>query len=327
MNSLPPTEILIVGAGMAGLMAASELQRVGRNVLVIEESGGVGGRVASCQIGSATFDHGAQFFTARDPRFAAAVHGWLQAGVAPEWYRSSADRGAGHPRWRGQPALAAIPKHLGRHVQVLLRKALVSVRPELDGWVAQLRSGETIFADAVLLTPPVPVSLALLDVSRISLSPRIRARLENVAYERCLAVMAVLDGPSDIPAPGSLAAKDGPLSWVADSQKKGISNVPAVTLHATGAFSLAHWEDDRREVGRALLHAAGPWLRSNVIEYQVHGWRYSRAFALGEGSYVTLQKRRPLLMAGDAFVAPRIEGAAQSGWAAAEALKEMDGHG
>ena len=65
-------DVLVVGAGMAGLTAASELQQTNLNVLIIDKGRGVGGRLASRRIGPATFDHGAQFMTARDPRFAAA---------------------------------------------------------------------------------------------------------------------------------------------------------------------------------------------------------------------------------------------------------------
>jgi predicted NAD/FAD-dependent oxidoreductase len=321
------TEILIVGAGIAGLTAASELQRAGREVLVIESSANVGGRVASHQIQGATFDHGAQFITARDPRFVAAVDDWRQAGVAQEWYRSAAHRGGGHPRWRGDPAMAAIPAHLARRAALRLQTALVSLQLEPPFWVAELSSGETLSARAVLLTPPVPVSLALLDAGKVTLAPGTRARLEQAAYERCLAVMAVLDGPSGLPAPGGFAPREGPLAWIADSQMKGISPVPAVTLHATGAFSLAHWEDDRREAGSALVRAAQSWLRSSAVTFQVRGWPYSRAVSLIEPPCLTLHPDPPLLIAGDAFVAPRVEGAALSGWAAAEALKGMHGDG
>ena len=48
----------------------------------------------------------------------------------------------------------------------------------------------------------------------------------------------------------------GPIAWIADNQLKGISAEPAVTIHATHAFSPEHWDRDRQESGRALLAAA-----------------------------------------------------------------------
>lgn len=63
--------VLVVGTGMAGLIAASELHQAGHLVLVVDKDLGVGGRLASRRIGGANFDHEAQFMTARYPRFAA----------------------------------------------------------------------------------------------------------------------------------------------------------------------------------------------------------------------------------------------------------------
>lgn len=67
--SLPfTTDVLIIGAGLAGLSAANELKRAGHNVLIIDKGRGIGGRLAGRRIGDASFDHGAQFFTAREDR-------------------------------------------------------------------------------------------------------------------------------------------------------------------------------------------------------------------------------------------------------------------
>jgi predicted NAD/FAD-dependent oxidoreductase len=166
----------------------------------------------------------------------------------------------------------------------------------------------------------VPQSLAMLDAGGIVLAPEMRTRLAAIEYERCLAVMAVLDGPSRIPPPGGLAPAEGPIAWIADNQLKKISAEPAVTIHATHAFSLDHWDRERQESGRALLDAAAPWLGAGVRTFQVHGWRYSKPMRVDEEPCVLVTQSPPLMLAGDAFAGPRVEGAALSGFAAAEAL-------
>ena len=316
-------DILIVGAGMAGLAAATELRRAGRDLLVIDKGRGPGGRLASRRIGGATFDHGAQFLTARDPRFAAAVDRWRTFGVVEEWYRSIGDGTEGHPRWRGKPTMNEIARHLAREVPVLLEKRVVSLRRDRNRWVAKLESGETFRAGAALLTPPVPQSLAILKAGESALPPRETAHLVSVEYERCLAVLTVLDGPSRIPPPGGLSPGAGPIAWIADNQRKGVSGEPAVTIHATAAFSLEHWDRDRNDSGRELLRAARRWLGSAVTEFQVHGWRYSKPLRVEKSPCLVLGQSPPLVLAGDAFAGPRVEGAALSGWAAAEALKKV----
>lgn len=318
------TDILIVGAGMAGLSAADKLRARGREVLVIDKGRGVGGRLASRRIGGATFDHGAQFLTARVPRFAASVDRWLEEGVLEEWYRTSAEDPDGRPHWRGKPTMTAIAKHLAREVEVLLAKRMVSLRPLRAGWVAEVEGDETILASAVLLTPPVPQTLDLLESCWSNLSRETRERLEGIEYERCLAVLAVLDGPSRVPAPGMVRPPQGSIASMADNQTKGVSATPAVTIHGGPAFSLEHWDRDRQESGRELLQAAGPWLGSGVIDFQVHGWRHSKPLRVEESPCLVLSLSPPLVLAGDAFAGPRVEGAALSGWAAADALAPND---
>ena len=318
------TDVLIVGAGMAGLTAATKVQQNGHKVIVFDKGHGVGGRVASRRIGRATFDHGAQFMTARDPRFAATIDEWRRIGVVEEWYRNPVQGTEGHPRWRGKPTMNAVAKHLACGLNVLLDKRIVLVRSGAAGWVAELENGETVCAGAVLLTPPVPQSLALLDAGLVDIPPKERASLESIEYDPCLAIMLVLDGPSNIPPPGFLSPRQGPVAWIADNQMKGISATPAVTMHATAAFSREHWDRDQRESVRELLRAAETWLGSGIIELQVHCWRYSKPIRTNENPCLVLRRSPPLVLAGDAFAGPRLEGAVMSGWAAADALNHMN---
>ena len=284
------TDVLVIGAGMAGLMAAAELQRAGRSVLVLDKGRSVGGRLASRRIDDASFDHGAQFITTRDPRFAAVLEQGRQDGAMEEWCRGFAGGADGHARWRGKPAMSAVAKHIALGLDVHLEMPVNALRRAEDRWRAETTTGRTFTAGAVVLTPPVPQSLAMLDAGGIILAPEMRARLEAVEYERCLAVMAVLDGPSRIPPPGGLTPDGGPIAWIADNQLKGISAEPAVTIHATHASSVEHWDRDRQESGRALLDAAAPWLGAGVQTFQVHGWRYSKPMRVDDEPCVLVDK-------------------------------------
>jgi hypothetical protein len=314
------TDVLIIGAGMAGLTAAAELQRAGRRVCVLDKGRGVGGRLASRRIGEASFDHGAQFITTRDPRFGAALEGWRQTGVVEEWCRGFAERADGHPRWRGKPSMNSVAKLLARGLDVRLEQQVGALHWGQDQWRAETKTGEVYSASAVVLTPPVPQSLALMAAGGFELPAEMHTRLAAIDYERCLAVMAVLEGPSRLPPPGGLAPAEGPIAWIADNQLKGISAEPAVTIHATHGFSVEHWDADRLASGRRLLEAAAEWLGAGIRTFQVHGWRYSKPMRVHEQACVIVSQSPRLVLAGDAFAGPKVEGAALSGWAAAEAI-------
>jgi predicted NAD/FAD-dependent oxidoreductase len=281
----------------------------------------VGGRIASRRVGGATFDHGAQFLTSHTARFAAALEDWRREGVTEEWCRGFAGSTDGHPRWRASPAMTAIPKHLARGLDIRLEHTVAALRETGSGWEAETAAGKIFHARTLLLTAPAPQSLAMLDNGAVSIPLGARMKLEAISYERCLAVMAVLEGPSRIPPPGGMQAPHPDIAWMADNQLKGISAESAVTIHGTPDFSMAHWDADREESGRALIAAAAEWLGAGVKSFQVHGWRYSRPIHVERDPVLIVNESPLLLLAGDAFGGPRVEGAALSGWAAAEAIR------
>ena len=65
------SRIAIVGAGVAGLACARALADAGLHVQIFEKSRGVSGRMSTRRGELGQCDHGAQYFTARDPAFRA----------------------------------------------------------------------------------------------------------------------------------------------------------------------------------------------------------------------------------------------------------------
>ncbi len=318
------TDVLIIGAGLAGLSAANDLIQAGYNVLVVDKGRGLGGRLAGRRIGEATFDHGAQFMTAREARFKGVVAEWIQAGVAEEWYRSYPGQPNSHPRYRGVPTMTAIAKHLAIDMTVMRGTKADSISQQGNRWMAMLDNGETVVAKKMLITSPVPQTMDLLATGNIVLPADKLARLSRIQYEPSIAVMAVLDGPTAIEAPGAISLEKGPISWLSDNLQKGVSKIPAVTIHGSAEFSAHQFERDRMEAGQRLIDAATPFLgTAKVTQYQVHGWRYSKPTVVDDAPCMLVSEATdlpPLALAGDAFAGPRFEGAVQSGWAAAERL-------
>ena len=77
--------ICVVGAGMSGLTAARVLSHQGHDVVVVDKARGPGGRMSTRRIDDLRFDHGAQYFTARDPHFSRHVTAWLNRGLVCAW--------------------------------------------------------------------------------------------------------------------------------------------------------------------------------------------------------------------------------------------------
>jgi hypothetical protein len=113
---------------------------------------------------------------------------------------------------------------------------------------------------------------------------------------------------------------DETFSFIGDNQAKGISAVPAVTFHARADWSLERWDRPRDEVHAELIERARPWLGgATIVDSQVKRWRFATPKHVWP-ERCWRASDSPLVLAGDAFAGPRVEGAALSGLAAATAL-------
>lgn len=331
---------------MAGLVAAGELAGDRRDVIVIDKGRGVGGRMSTRRHAGGHFDHGAQFITVRSPEFQAIMDRWLHAGVAAVWSHGFADgqtgdgsiagsRAAahmpsrdGHPRYRGVPAMSAIPKHLaaGEHsldVRLGVQAAAVTAG---DGVRVTPTDGPDFHAKTVILTPPVPQTLALLASGGITLEQEQQAQLSALEYDPCLVLLSMCAEDPGLPEPGVLRNPSSTVAWVADNRSKGVSERgPALTVHFTGAFSREHYEDDPEALLELLIAEAQAALPFEPVEPQLKKWRFSQPVqALSEGA-VALRGHDSLILAGDIFSGARVEGAVLSGLAAAERARAVLG--
>ncbi|MBF1990716.1 NAD(P)/FAD-dependent oxidoreductase [Fischerella thermalis] len=316
---------LVIGGGISGLIAATVLRDRNMQVTVVDKGRAIGGRMATrrirnSQYGEGIFDYGAQYFTAQDPKFQALVNSWIQEGIVKEWSLNQQILSR-KVYYRGVNSNRSIAQHLAENLDVHTNIKAISFAWQDDHWQVLTANNETFLADVLILTPPLPQTLELLDRSQIQLPPETRHRLEEIVYHPCIALLALLAQPSQIPSPGGMHLDRTLLSWIACNQKKGISpQGNAVTLHATSEFSKIHWDIDNTVIANQLLEAASPWLCSSVIDYQVHRWRYSQPQTVYGEPYLVVTKPGPIVICGDAFIQPDVEGAVLSGLAAAEYL-------
>ena len=301
---------------MAGLTAAQELTRHHWDVTILDKGRGVGGRMATRRIGNSRLDHGAQFFTTRSEEFKTAVAGWQTNGWVSPWY-TGPDPGDGHIRYRATGGMNALAKQLALPFHVRTEANVTGLQAAQNRWQATTESGEVFAADALILTPPAPQTLALLG----PLVPDISSQLAEIRFDPCFALLLTLSGPSQIPAPGYARPTSGPMEWLADNTQKGVSEGPAaITLHATGAFSREHLSTAPEHVTNLLLEAAAPYLGTEVTATQLHRWLFAKPSTDHGEMCLWSNEPAPLAVAGDALAGSRVEGAFLSGLAAARRI-------
>jgi len=236
--------IIIVGAGLSGLMAARESDARGHEVIVFDKGRGVGGRLATRRIKDATLDHGAQFFTVRSEEFQNRVDEWITAGVVHEWCRGFSEED-GHPRYVGASGMTSIAKHLAIGLDVRLSTLVFSLSRAETDWVITTDDGVDHHADRVILTAPIPQSFSLMFGGGIEMPTELR----NTDYDRTLGLLVTLDSNNhNVTSPGGMQFPDDVFSFIGDNAAKGISDAPALTFHANPEWSLANFDLTNREI-------------------------------------------------------------------------------
>ena len=323
--------VLVVGAGLSGLVAARSLAASGRIVNVIDKGRSVGGRLATRRLVGfgdevALLDHGAQFFTTRSLEFSTEVEHWLSLGLAREWCRGFDETQDGYPRYCAPLGMNSIAKHLAADLNVSCDIVASAVHQRGTHVEIETTSGQTFAGNSLVLTPPVPQALALCDRGNWPLSDAERATLEAIRYVPCIALLVTLDRPSAVPAPGGLqltSDQNQTFSFVGDNRAKGLSSVPALTFHANDHVSASRYDEADETLRSHLLTEAEPFFGGAVVvACEVKRWRFARPSVthVGRSFNIGANAGGSVVFAGDAFGEGRVEGAFLSGLAAAESI-------
>jgi len=330
----PPT-VAIIGAGMAGLIAARTLWDHGIAVRVFDKSRGVGGRLATRRTDQGVrFDHGAQYFTARDSRFARYVRSWIDDGLVAPWcgrivhLRSGAvlaDK-TDTARYVAQPGMNSLAKHLAKGLDCCVETTVASLhRLATNQWRLTDDQGGVLgdFERVVCNCPPQQAAQLLTGHSPIA------DRAASVTMNPCWAAMLhVESGSSDSDFAGAFVDAS-PLSWICrDSDKpgRGVAQGSTWVLHASAPWSIEHLEDPADQVCEQLVEsfvqATGRPLGKRHYA-AAHRWRYAIPANPLEDACLW-DATEGLGVCGDWCGTARVEGAFLSGMAiAGEILREL----
>ena len=80
------------------------------------------------------------------------------------------------------------------------------------------------------------------------------------------------------------------------------------------------WDADRSEVAKHLAACVFGDTLEGVTDIDVHAWKFSRPVTTTETTFLRAVDQPPLIVIGDAFGGPRVEGAIISALDAAELI-------
>ena len=79
------------------------------------------------------------------------------------------------------------------------------------------------------------------------------------------------------------------------------------------SFSSHYWDSTEEELAEKINTLADKILDSNIAEYHIHKWRYSRPANFYNKRFEFIEQPGPLYLAGDSFLGNNLESAYLSG--------------
>lgn len=292
---------------MAGLACADVLADQGLDVWLFDKGRGPGGRMSTRRIstpfGEATFDHGAQYFTARDPNFLKAVDAWERRGIVAPWLAVDA------AAWVGVPTMNTVIGDMASRHGVAFGKHVQSLESLNDKWHFKLEDGTAGPFDIAIIAAPAEqaathLSLQDFDMARVAL----RAR-SMPCWTGLFAFNQRLATEQDIIRDRSI------IAWAArNSAKPGREGPESWVVQANPSWSELNCESDQAIVSRVLLDALRAELGHALPEPTIataHRWRF--AMSNGTGDLALWNSEKGLGACGDWLHGPRVESAWLSG--------------
>ncbi len=301
--------IAIVGAGMAGLACAEGLAGQGQLITLLDKARGPGGRMSTRRVatsaGEATFDHGAQYFTVRDPGFQTRVDDLIAAGCVAPWIVAGTDA------FVGVPGMNAPIRQMAKPFSVQWGSQVTGLSPLTDGWRLVTQTGSVVEVDSVVVALPAEQAAELIAPA----SPDLAAQARASPTAPCWTVMLAFGDALPTPRNCLRGTEADSLGWAArNNSKPGRTGPEAWVLQATPEWSRQHLEADPKWVVGELSAALSAQLELTLpppIACSTHRWRYARSGLEGSGAIWDAGRR--LGLCGDWFLGARVEAAWMSG--------------
>lgn len=289
-------DYVVVGTGLSGLFLANRLKNhKNQEVLVLEKSRGVGGRMATRRDGTFTFDHGAQFVKNDE----------LMESLIKEWNGKGLLRNLGENQFYALGGMTKLAKDLGASLNIELERKVSKISYANNLWAIADDESHTWTARNIILTPPVPQVVELLERSSIDYPQD----LIRVKYTKALIFLVKAEnGASGSPYQETMSSS---IFSVSSQKLKGTSSSDAEVIVMNADWSEKYFDESDEtiiEKGRVVLAQELPELK--VLDLQLKKWRYAFPQTTYHQSFLSLG--RGLYVSGDGFCEGDLNGALKS---------------
>jgi len=320
--------IVIIGAGMTGLMAGNDLIRSGIPVVILEKSRGVGGRMATRRFAGGVFDHGVNDFIIRNAKLREFIHDWKARELLTVWFSSDIQSGTQEPEhhYRGIRGMTAVPKYLAGTLPIERTTRVVSLKRADDRWIVLSETNKCYPCTAVLFTPPIPQIVYLLEKAGISADTEVGAQIREIMYEPTLMLLARAPNALPLSGAGIISPDSDAILKITDNTIKGITETRGCfTVQCSRVFSTDAIQRSDEEIFKELRPIVEDELGAEIEKHQVHRWRYGRPLNPPGIPYLEAAPDSNVFIAGDGLAGASVEAAMSSGIVAADIIRSRIG--
>ena len=309
-------KIIIIGAGLSGLVAAKNLlEKQNDNVLILEKSRGVGGRIATRRTLDTRFDHGAQFYKITND-ILPFHNGWKKENLSEYWYTNSKGE-----HWNSPQGLTALAKQLAISLNIKLETLVKTLAFKNGIWTLTSDKGEIFKCDKLIISAPIPQALELIERSNINelINQSDFHELKNIKYSKALVALLTLEDDLGFSPSGYQEFNHDDIFSISDQKIKKVSTISALTLTMNDSFSEKYFDElDETTLAEILNRFKQKYPEAKIKSFELKKWRYCKPGSTYKNYFCEIAPS--LFLIGDSFGGSSLSGAIRSANALTDTL-------
>lgn len=311
-NSVPTTNLAIIGAGLAGCSMAYFAQKQGVSAILLDKSRGTGGRAGSKRLDNGSVELGASIISFHDPNLMTLRDTLLNENVLASWQ-------SGHV---GVPRMSSITRFLAGDTPLMTQNRVQHLEQQNGLWLLRDDSYQPILkAQTVAIATPATQAAMLLATVPNCPNLLLNANQSSSATQPQWS-MWLKTVKSDQP-PLQLLPNNILQTLIKDSDKpqRYQDDQDTWVIQSTPLWSKQHIDEDKAKVQTAMIEAFQSVTGLQALEQgEPHRWLLGRQAVVTSDKPFLYDAPLKLIVIGDWLCQGDGEGAVLSAKFAADAL-------
>ncbi len=323
-------KIAIIGSGISGLSLACKLNNK-YSLTIFEKSRTVSGRLATKKVQNYYFDHGAQYFTAKNKDFIDFLKPLIEDEIIKPWDARfsefigpnpirSVKWDKNYPHYVGVPNMNSIGKYIARNFEIRLNTKVNKVifNDKKKNWhiLDEKNISQGQFEWIVFTQPP----LQTLDI--IANDFKFLNNIKNTEMLPCYSLMLGYKEKINLDFDAALV-READISWISINSSKPLKNDKfSLVIHSTNKWAKDNIEKNNQEVDEYLFEQTSKIINrdlSNTTVRKIHKWRFANIVQQSKiEPFVDYDKK--IAVCGDWCIQGRVEAGFLSGFNLANSL-------